>query len=307
MQADAFIKPAKLQNMLAENRRLRSVEKQLSIINEFSVAISDLNTVEEIIWAIAQHPIAQLDFEDCVVYILDTERNVLVQKAAYGPKNPERFEIKDPIEIPLGQGIVGSVAESGVSERITDTRKDPRYIIDDEVRFSELAVPIVFEGKVLGVIDSEHREVGFFTQRQEHILQTIASLAAPRIAFIEASKKRLMQSDAEVVRKNSELQNALACLQKTHGELVAAKGLTEQVSQAKSEFIYSMSHQLRTPLNSIIGYSEMLIEDLSDSVDKTQLIEDVNRIELAGRQLLDLINNLIQISDISLDDLPPDQ
>ncbi len=301
MQADAFIKPQKLQSMIAENRRLRSVERYLSIINEFSAAISTLNTIDDIVWAIAHHPIAELDFEDCVVYLVDQEQGVLVQKAAYGPKNPDRFEIKDPIDIPIGSGIVGSVAQSGQSERITDTRQDPRYIVDDEVRFSELSVPIVFEGQVLGVIDSEHREVGFFTQRHENILQTIASLAAPRMAFIESAKHRLMRSDAEVIRKNAELQKALACLQKTHEELVAAKDLTDEVSKAKTEFVYAMSHQLRTPLNSIIGYSELLIEDLSEVHDKSQLIKDVNRIEAAGRQLLDLINNLIQISEISSD------
>ncbi|MEI9909964.1 MAG: GAF domain-containing protein [Bacteroidota bacterium] len=58
--------------------------------------------------------------------------------------------------IEVGKGIVGSVASSGKAEIITDTTKDPRYIVDDERRFSEISVPIVYDGKVLGVIDCEH-------------------------------------------------------------------------------------------------------------------------------------------------------
>ena len=49
-------------------------------------------------------------------------------------RSPKQFEIDKPIEIPLGKGIVGSVAITGKAEIITDTTKDPRYIVDDERR-----------------------------------------------------------------------------------------------------------------------------------------------------------------------------
>ena len=63
---------------------------------------------------------------------MDEERNVLVQKAAHGPKSPREFEITNPLGIEPGKGIVGSVALSGKAEIIPDTTKDPRYIVDDE-------------------------------------------------------------------------------------------------------------------------------------------------------------------------------
>ena len=78
--------------------------------------------------------------------------------------------------IPIGKGVVGSVAQNGRAEIIADTRKDPRYIIDDEIRLSEITVPIVFENEVIGVIDSEHEECNFFTEEHLKTLQNISRL-----------------------------------------------------------------------------------------------------------------------------------
>ena len=120
--------------------------------------------MEEILWDVCRNCISRLGFQDAVVYLLDEKRNVLVQKAAYGPKNPKDFEIVHPLEIPVGKGIVGAVAATGQPILVNDTTKDSRYIADDDMRLSELSVPIVFEGKVIGVIDSEHSSKRFFTR-----------------------------------------------------------------------------------------------------------------------------------------------
>jgi len=123
---------------------------------------------------------------------MDDEKKVLVQKAAHGPKNPKQFEIDKPIEIPLGKGIVGNVALHGQAEIINDTSKDPRYIIDDERRNSEISVPIKSDGKVLGVIDCEHSKKAFFTQKHLSILTTIASLCANKIIRAKAEEEKQM-------------------------------------------------------------------------------------------------------------------
>src|SRR5690606_41097020 len=61
----------------------------------------------------ARNCISRLGFEDCVIYLVDEEKKLLKQKAAYGPKNSRAFEIVNPISIPFGKGIVGDVAQSG--------------------------------------------------------------------------------------------------------------------------------------------------------------------------------------------------
>ena len=113
-----------------------------------------------------------------VVYLTDESGELLIQRAAHGPKNPKREEILNPIVIPFGRGIVGTAASTGKPQLVSDTRSDSRYILDDEFRLSELAVPIIYEGRVLGVIDSEHSEVGFYHDEHVRIMTTIAAMAA---------------------------------------------------------------------------------------------------------------------------------
>ncbi len=195
-----FATTASLLWLFVRNRNRKIAEKQEELeaeqaINYFSSSMADQQSVDMILWDVAKNCIGQLGFEDCVIYLVNEERNVLIQKAAHGPKNPKQFEITEPIEIPMGKGISGAVAASGKAELVEDTSKDPRYIVDDERRFSEIAVPIIAEGKVLGVIDCEHSKKRFFTQRHLSILSTIASLCANKIvkAKVEAEKQKAEQ------------------------------------------------------------------------------------------------------------------
>jgi PAS domain S-box-containing protein len=76
-----------------------------------------------------------------------------------------------------------------------------------------------------------------------------------------------------------------------------ARRAAERANQTKSEFLANMSHELRTPLNAIIGYSEILVEDAQDSGDKAS-IGDLQKIQSAGKHLLGLINDRLDLSKI---------
>ncbi len=80
-------------------------------------------------------------------------------------------------------------------------------------------------------------------------------------------------------------------------QLAAAKELAETANRAKSQFIANMSHELRTPLSAVIGYSEMLSEELQD-LNQDQLLPDVGKIESNARHLLSLINDVLDLSKI---------
>lgn len=183
----------KIYHLLLRRRRKKYIDKT---IDYFANSVYGQNSETEICWDIARNCISQLHFEDCVVYLLNPVTNRLVQKAAYGPKNPKGHEIINPLEIEPGKGIVGTVAQTGKALLIKDTSKDTRYILDDEQRFSELAVPIMHDNKVIGVIDSEHPAKNFFTEDHLKALTLIASISANKIA----------EATAEALAKEHEIK-----------------------------------------------------------------------------------------------------
>ena len=80
-------------------------------------------------------------------------------------------------------------------------------------------------------------------------------------------------------------------------DLAAAKKAAEEANRAKSEFLANMSHELRTPLSAVIGYSEMLQEEMED-LGQEDLLPDMRKIEANARHLLGLINDVLDLSKI---------
>ena len=81
-------------------------------------------------------------------------------------------------------------------------------------------------------------------------------------------------------------------------DLEAARDAAEEANRAKSDFIANMSHELRTPLSAIIGYSEMMREEMEDGADSAELAPDMQKIENNARHLLGLINDVLDLSKI---------
>ncbi len=98
-------------------------------------------------------------------------------------------------------------------------------------------------------------------------------------------------------RTEEQIRLQLSIIEKQNLELEKARDLAMEASKTKSAFLASMSHELRTPLNAIIGYSEMVMEEMSDARE-TIYLEDVERIRTAGKHLLSLINDVLDISKI---------
>jgi signal transduction histidine kinase/ActR/RegA family two-component response regulator len=105
-------------------------------------------------------------------------------------------------------------------------------------------------------------------------------------------------SYAGIVANQSELEHEVQNHRATAIKLREAKDEAEAANRAKSEFLAKMSHELRTPLNAVIGYSDMLLEDLEIEGGEEQQTEDLRKINGAGKHLLSLITDVLDLSKI---------
>lgn len=106
----------------------------------------------------------------------------------------------------------------------------------------------------------------------------------------------LLNDDGKVMGVTS-LINDITERERVKAELRQAKEAAEIANCAKSQFLANMSHELRTPLNAIIGYSEMLQEEAED-LEQEDFIPDLQKIHAAGKHLLGLINDILDLSKI---------
>jgi signal transduction histidine kinase len=184
---------------------------------------------------------------------------------------PELTEYLKSIPLEPGRGsIVGRTLLEGKTVHVHDVLADPQYTLLEAQRRAgyrtALCVPLLREGNTIGVIVLTRRTVRPFTDKQIELAATFADQAVIAI---------------ENVRLFDEIQDK-------------SRQLAE-ASQHKSQFLANMSHELRTPLNAIIGVTEMLREDTEALKQDT---EPLDRVLGAGRHLLALINDILDLSKI---------
>ena len=134
-----------------------------------------------------------LNLHDLVLYMKHSSTE-LRQEMAIGVKGSFSHKlVKNPLILPFGRGVVGSVAISKEMRNIPDVSEIDNYVVDIAGCNSELATPLVYKGKLVGVLDSEHPKKNFFTKSHEALFQVVATILSPLIYEITTPKKNIFR------------------------------------------------------------------------------------------------------------------
>ena len=185
-----------------ENARLHTrITRQartLALLNEIARELTSILNLDELLKRIAEMLQRLIDYQMFSILLLDATGEKLQHR--FSQRFEQRMHLKH--DIPLGRGVVGHAAEAKEAMLVPDVTKSSLYIaINPETR-SELAVPLVYQEKVIGVLDLEHTRRNYFTEDHKRTLTTLAAQLA-----IAIENARLYE---EIARQESRLERDLA-------------------------------------------------------------------------------------------------
>jgi sigma-B regulation protein RsbU (phosphoserine phosphatase) len=172
--------------------------RTLVLLNEIARELTSILNVDELLKRIAELLSRLIDYQIFSILLLDATGEKLQHR--FSQRFQENIQLKH--EIPLGRGVVGYAAQHKEAVLVPDVNKDPRYVKANPETRSELAVPLVYKDKVIGVLDLEHTRRGFFTDDHK---RTVTTLAAQVAIAIENA-----QLYEQIARQEKRLERDLA-------------------------------------------------------------------------------------------------
>ena len=185
-----------------ENARLHTrITRQartLLLLNEIARELSSILNLDELLKRVAELLNRLIDYQMFSILLLDRSGEKLQHR--FAQRFEERLHIKH--DIPLGRGIVGYAAQAKEAVLVPDVSKSSLYIEGNPETRSELAVPLIYQEKVIGVLDLEHTKRGYFTEDHKRTLTTLAAQLA-----IAIENARLYET---IARQEQRLERDLA-------------------------------------------------------------------------------------------------
>jgi len=241
----------------------------LKAIGETTSSTEDLQKLLDRVVDLIQ---GALDVEIVSLMLVD-EENVLTIRSACGLPDDMRHKVM----IAPGEGVSGHVLLYGEAVLIDDLSTDGRFPPrDGVVRYrtgSLLSVPIQYQQRIVGVLNvNNKRNREAFTRIDQELLQTIAHQAALAIEN--------MKLVGYLQGKNAELEQAHESLMRLH--------------QDRTRFVCNLSHELKTPLTSVLGFSDLLL-NYFDQIETPKLREYIASIYSEGKQLEHLLTGMLRL------------
>jgi sigma-B regulation protein RsbU (phosphoserine phosphatase) len=215
----------------------------LVLLNEIARELSSILNVDELLNRVAELLRKLIDYQMFSILLLDSSGEKLQHR--FSLRFNENIHLKH--EVPLGRGIVGIAAETCKAVLVPDVSKDARYVEANPETRSELAVPLIYKDKVIGVLDLEHTRRNFFTDDHRRTMMTLAAQVAIAIENARlyeqiARQERRLERDLALAR---ELQMRLlpqALPKLSHLELAAKFVPARAIGGDLYDFIpYSLS------------------------------------------------------------------
>lgn len=182
-----------------QNRTLRTLAR---ISHEISLILD----LDELLSKIASSVRRLISYDAFSILLVDEERKALRHR--FSIRYDQRVNIDN---IPLGKGIVGAAVTSREAVRVDDTTTDPRYIASHPDIHSEVAIPLMLQDRVIGVMDLESEEIAHFTDEHARTFMLLAPSVAIAIENARlynelGERERLLQEDMKAA---FELQTVL--------------------------------------------------------------------------------------------------
>jgi signal transduction histidine kinase/DNA-binding response OmpR family regulator len=253
----------------ARTRELMRSVTELQVLNEVGQAVSSSLDLETVLATVIARSVRLADADSGTLYQFDEADGVFDPRANFGVSD-EMIEKLRGMRIGLGDGPVGMCAVNRAPVQVTDVELSNRVSIlwvHDGIR-AVVAVPLLRDEHVTGALVIRRKVSGEFAPSIVKLLQTLASQSVLAI------------ENARLFKESQAKSEQLA-----------------EASKLKSQFLANMSHELRTPLNAIIGLTEMLHEDARD-LKRPEELEPLERVLRAAHHLLELINDILDLSKI---------
>ena len=185
-----------------ENARLHTrttrQARTLLLLNEIARELTSILNLDELLKRIAELLKRLIDYQMFSILLVDATGEKLQHR--FAQRFEERLHLKH--DIPLGRGVVGYAAQAKEAVLVPDVTKSTRYIATNPETRSELAVPLIYQERVIGVLDLEHTKRGYFTDDHKRTMTTLAAQLA-----IAIENARLYE---EIARQEQRLERDLA-------------------------------------------------------------------------------------------------